>query len=177
MRTLYLVRHTTPDIAPGTCYGQLDIGVSTAFAEEAAQTLSWLPQADLILASPLVRAARLAEFLARAQVCELRWDARLKEKHFGTWEGRTWSSIGRVELDAWAADFMGYAPPGGESAQQVMQRAQSLLQDISGMPTMRVAIVAHAGIIRAMLSHLGGLSLPAIQHWDLPCGTVIGVRY
>ena len=125
MQTLYLIRHTTPRIAPGICYGQLDIDVADSFDEEANNVLHWLPPLELIIASPLLRTRRLAEFLAQAQHCELRSDARLMEKHFGAWEGKAWDDIARSEIDAWAADVMGYAPPGGESAQQVMQRVQS----------------------------------------------------
>lgn len=176
-RTLYLVRHTTPGIAPGICYGQLDVNVSANFAEEAARTLGWLPRPDLIVTSPLLRAARLAEYLAQAHQCELRRDDRLMEKHFGAWEGKAWDSIARPELDAWAADFLGYAPPGGESAQQVMLRTQSLLQHLTGLPASCIAVVAHVGIIRAMLARLGGLPLHAAQRWEVPCGTVIGIRY
>jgi alpha-ribazole phosphatase len=176
-RTLYLVRHTTPDIAPGVCYGQLDVAPAATFADEAAQTLRWLPQADLFIASPLLRAARLAEQLAQAQRAELRLDARLMEMGFGAWEGRPWEAIARTELDAWAADFMGYAPPGGESAAQLMQRAQALLQDLALLPHPTIALVAHAGSIRALLAHLGGQPLAATLRWDLPYGTVIGARY
>ena len=177
MRTLYLIRHTTPDIAPGICYGQLDIGVNANFAEEAARTLGWLPRPELIVTSPLIRAAQLAEYLAHSHRCELRCDDRLREKHFGAWEGKAWDNIARPELDAWAADFMGYAPSGGESAQQVLRRAHDFLQNASSLSASCVALVAHAGVIRAMLANLGGLPLPATQRWDIPCGTVIGVRY
>ncbi len=176
-RTLYLIRHTTPDIAPGVCYGQLDVDVCATFSDEAAQVLRWLPQADLFIASPLRRAARLAEYLATAQQTELRFDARLMEKHFGAWEGRAWDALARTELDAWSADLMGYAPPGGESAARLMQRAKDLLDDLARLPHTTLALVAHAGTIRALLAHLGGLPLAATLRWDLPYGAVIGARY
>lgn len=175
-RTLYLIRHTTPDIALGTCYGQLDVGVAPGFAEEASRTLGWLPPQQLVLTSPLIRASTLAAYLADAWRSELRSDARLMEKHFGAWEGRAWGSIAREELDAWAADFMEYAPPGGESAQQVMSRAHALLQDVSALPHASVALVAHAGSIRALLAQLAGLPLAATLAWDMPFGAVIGAK-
>ncbi len=175
-RTLYLIRHTAPAIAPGVCYGQLDVDVSPSFVQEAAQVLRWLPPPDLILASPLLRATRLAEHLARAQRAELRLDARLAEKHFGAWEGVAWQAIARQELDAWAADLMGYAPPGGESAEQLMQRTGAFLQALAPLPQQTIALVAHAGSLRALLAHLGGLPLAATLGWDLPCGAVLGVR-
>jgi len=88
MQTLYLIRHTKPDIEPGICYGQLDIDVAASFENEANHILRCLPQLELVIASPLLRAHRLGEAIAQAQGCPLRSDARLIEKHFGAWEGK-----------------------------------------------------------------------------------------
>lgn len=176
MQTLYLIRHTKPDIVSGTCYGQLDIGLADSFSEEANQALRYLPPLELILTSPLQRAHRLAEYLAQTQRCALRADARLMEKHFGAWEGKTWDDIARGEIDAWAADVMGYSPPGGESAQQVMQRVQSLLRDVVQLPQHNIALVAHGGSIRALLATVGGLPLVDTLSWEVGYGAVIGVQ-
>lgn len=176
MQTLYLIRHTTPRIAPGTCYGQLDIGVADSFNAEANDILRWLPPVELIITSPLQRTRRLAEHLAQAQACELRSDARLMEKHFGAWEGKAWDDIARHEIDAWAADASGYAPPGGESAQQLMQRVQLCLHDVAQLPQQNIALVAHGGSIRAVLAQLGGVSLAETLGWEMGYGAVMGVR-
>lgn len=176
MQTLYLIRHTTPRIAPGICYGQLDIGVADSFVEEANDALSWLPPLELIITSPLQRTHRLAEHLAQAQRCELRSDVRLMEKHFGAWEGRAWDSIARHEIDAWAADVLGYAPPGGESAQQLMQRVQNFLCDVTQLPQQNIALVAHGGSIRTLLAQMGGVPLAETLSWEMGYGAVIGIR-
>lgn len=176
MQTLYLIRHTTPHIAPGACYGQLDIGLAESFEAEALQVQQWLPPVELILASPLLRTQRLAEHLAKSQQCELRNDARLMEKSFGKWEGKPWDDIARSEMDAWAKDVIGYAPPEGESAQQVLHRTKTLLRDIAQLPQQRIALVAHGGTIRAMLAQIGEIPLADILKWEVGCGAVIGVR-
>lgn len=176
MKTLYLIRHTKPDIAPGICYGQLDIDVADSFEEEANNVLHCLPPLELILASPLLRAKRLGEYLAQAQHCELRSDPRLMEKHFGKWEGKEWDGIARNEIDAWAADVMGYAPQDGESAQQVMQRVQTLLRDVSQLPQQHIALVAHGGSIRALLAQIAEIPLVKTLSWNIEYGAVIVVR-
>ena len=176
MQTLYLIRHTTPFIAPGTCYGQLDIGVADGFEGEANHVLNWLPPVELIIASPLQRTRRLAEYLAQTQRCELRSDARLLEKNFGAWEGKAWDDIARSEIDAWAADVMSYAPPGGESAQQLMQRVQMLLREVAQLPQRNIALVAHGGSIRALLALMAEVPLADTLDWQIEYGAVIGVR-
>jgi alpha-ribazole phosphatase len=176
VKTLYLIRHTSPDIAPGICYGQLDIDVADSFDEEANNVLHYLPPIELIVTSPLLRAYRLAEFLAQAQHCELRSDARLMEKHFGTWEGQAWDDIARDEINDWAAAIMGYAPPGGESAQQLMQRVHSFMHDLAQLPQQHIALVAHGGSIRAMLAQIADVPLVNTLDWKMEYGAVICVR-
>lgn len=176
MQTFYLIRHTKPNIAPGTCYGQLDIGVADSFEQEAQRVRHWLPPVELVLASPLQRSKRLGEFLAQAQRCELRSDTRLMEKHFGAWEGQAWDDIARSEIDAWAADVMGYAAPGGESAQQLLQRVQDLIRDLAQLPQHNIAIVAHGGCIRALLAMIAEMPLVDTLDWQIEYGAVIGIR-
>ena len=159
MQILYLIRHTTPHIAPGICYGQLDIGLSENFGVEANRISGWLPPIDLVITSPLSRTRLLADSLAQAHHCELRSDARLMETHFGAWEGKAWDDITRGEIDAWAADVMGYAPDGGESAQQLMARTQTFLRDAARLPQRQIALVAHGGTLRAILAQIGDIPL------------------
>lgn len=176
MKTLYLIRHTRPDIAHGVCYGQLDIDVSDSFEEEAANVLRWLPPLDLIITSPLQRTRKLAEYLAQAQRCEIRSDCRLMEKHFGSWEGQAWDDIARDEIDAWAAGLMAYSPPGGESAHQLMLRIQDLLHNLAQLQEQHIALVAHGGSIRTILSQLANIPLTNTLSWTIDYGAVIAVR-
>ena len=176
MQTLYLIRHTRPDIEPGICYGRLDIGVADSFETEANDILRCLPPLELVIASPLLRARRLGEFLAQSQHCELRSDDRLIEKNFGVWEGKYWDDIARNEIDAWAADVMGYAPPGGESAQQLMRRVRGFLRDLSQLPQRHIALAAHGGSLRAMLALIADIPLTDTLNWSMEYGAVICVK-
>lgn len=176
MQTLYLIRHTRPDIAPGICYGQLDIGTAASFETEANDILRHLPELELVIVSPLLRANRLGKFLAQAQQCELRNDTRLIEQHFGDWEGKNWDDIPRHEIDAWAADVTGYAPPGGESARQLMLRMQAFIGDLARQPQRHIALVAHGGSIRAMLALIADTPLTDTLAWQMDYGAVICVQ-
>lgn len=176
MQTLYLIRHTKPDIEPGICYGQLDMDVAAFFEDEANHVLQCLPQPELVVASPLLRAYRLGEFIAQTQGCPLRSDARLMEKHFGAWEGKYWDDIPRHEIDAWAADVMNYAPPDGESAGQLMQRVKEFMDDLAQLPQQHIALIAHGGSLRAMLALIAGIPLADTLNWAMEYGAVVCVR-
>ncbi|RTL32703.1 MAG: phosphoglycerate mutase, partial [Rhodocyclaceae bacterium] len=94
---LYLIRHPRPAVAPGICYGQTDLGLAESAADVAARLRPLLPADFALYASPLTRARLLAEALGTPRL-----EPRLKEIHFGEWEGRSYDDIGRAALDAWA---------------------------------------------------------------------------
>lgn len=176
LKTLTLIRHTKPDIAAGICYGQTDIDVTEEFSIEAEIVSGWLSPPDLILTSPLLRTRRLAEYLASDYRCELRSHAGLMEMNFGDWEGRAWSDIAHSEIEAWSADILHYIPANGESAQEMLQRVQSVLQDLAQLPQQHIAIVAHGGSIRAVLAQLAAIPLSQTLSWQIGYGAVIGIR-
>ena len=120
---LHLIRHPLPLVAPGICYGRLDVAAENV-PEAAAALRAELPSGLPVWTSPLVRCRMLAEALHASPAV----DDRLAEMDFGDWEGRAWDAIARTELDAWAADIAGYAPPGGESPLAVQRRALQALR-------------------------------------------------
>lgn len=151
---LHLIRHPRPLIATGICYGQLDIACEDPSA--AAQRLrSDLPAGLPVWSSPLQRCQVLAEALHPAP----RFDHRLAEMHFGEWEGMRWDDIPRKELDAWAANVLDYAPPGGESPRQLQMRA---LEFVASLSEPEAILVTHAGIIRMLQAFWGN---PPPESW------------
>jgi alpha-ribazole phosphatase len=146
---LHLIRHPRPLVAAGICYGRLDIPAENA-AADAARLRRDLPPALPVWSSPSSRCLVLAAELHP----QPRIDARLAEMDFGAWEGRPWDAIPRAEIDAWAADVGGYAPPGGESPFRLQQRA---LDFVAALDVPEAIIVTHAGVIRTLVAHWQGL--------------------
>jgi alpha-ribazole phosphatase len=152
---LFLIRHPRPLLAAGICYGQLDVEAEDP--QPIAERLRPLLPADTpVIASPLQRARDLAEALHP----QARYDRRLLEIDFGAWEGQPWDQIDRRLLDAWAADVLHFAPPGGESAAALQARVVDCVRGLRGDS---VALVTHAGSIRALLGYW--LQLP-IGDWS-----------
>lgn len=158
---IFLIRHPRPTVAPGLCYGQLDVGCEDP--ESVAPPLRRrLPAATPVISSPLQRALCLAQALdPQAQT-----DARLREIDFGEWEGQTWESIDRSVLDAWAADILNFVPPGGESVAELQRRVVDFADELEAMKIPRVALVAHAGVLRVLVGHWQ--KLPAATWTQLP---------
>lgn len=148
---LILLRHTTPDVASGICYGQLDLDVAPGFESEAELAISRLPAFERIVTSPLMRCRKLADLIGQEKQLSVKDDARLMEIDFGTWEGRAWSDIDRGEVDAWAKDFYYARPHGGESVAMLQSRVLQALTDYED-DIQTTLIVTHAGVIRAALA-------------------------
>lgn len=146
---LHLIRHPKPVVEPGICYGRLDVAAENAPAV-AERLRGELPPGLPVWSSPLRRCRALAECLDPAP----RIDERLVEMDFGDWEGRHWDDVPRAELDAWAADVAGYAPPGGESPLALQRRA---LAFVASLDVPEAVVVTHAGVIRTLLAHWRGL--------------------
>ncbi|THF63152.1 phosphoglycerate mutase [Pseudothauera nasutitermitis] len=164
---LHLIRHPRPDVEPGVCYGQLDLGIAESAAEVAERLRPHLPAEFDLHASPLQRARLLAEQFGTPRV-----DARLKEIHFGDWEGRPFAELGDV-MNLWADDPLGFRAPQGESVRDMSVRVLDWLNALrAGPPARPVVIVAHGGPLRVIAGHL--LNVPA-EHWlglDFACGQV-----
>lgn len=148
---LILLRHTTPDVAPGLCYGRTDLPLAAAFEAEAEAVLARLPKVAGIVTSPLFRCRALAERIGAARGCAVAEATALIEMDFGAWEGLAWADIPRAELDAWAADFMGYDGHGGESVAALLGRVGPALDGLAP----DTLVVCHAGVIKAALAHRG----------------------
>lgn len=158
--TVWLIRHPVPEVPPGICYGQSEIGIAEpisgalARVEAAGCHPATLAQ---VFSSPWARCRRLAEALSASLV----FDTRLSEMNFGHWEGQPWDSIERAAIDEWAVDPLGFAPPGGESARDMATRVVSFATDLSRQframvaqnTPCQIAIVAHHGPLRILQAH------------------------
>ena len=113
--------------------------------------------APRVAVSPARRCRAVGRWLRRFGF-EVRIDARLREFDFGAWDGRRWVDVPRGELDAWCADFAGYAPGGGETLAAFLARVRAL----HARPPAPL-LVTHGGLLSALrwLESNGGAAAPA----------------
>lgn len=173
---VYLIRHTTPDIAKGICYGQSDLDVTNTFDAELADIKNRLPQLDspLIYSSPLKRCLALAEQLFPGS--DIKQDARLQEINFGSWEMQAWDKISRSELDAWANNLLHYPVGNGETVQQLYTRSTQAWQDCVKQGKAPLVIISHGGVIRSILLHLLQIPTEKFQCLDVNYGGIAKVQ-
>lgn len=151
---LWLARHAQPCIAPGVCYGALDMAAELVPTQQAAQALAQvLPAALPVWVSPLQRCEQLAQCLRGLRPdLAFKTDARLAEMNFGTWEGVAWSDVPHAAVDAWMADFGDARFGGQESANMVLERVASAWAETLEATRQRggeALWITHAGVIRA----------------------------
>lgn len=146
---LYLIRHPQPLVAPNTCYGSSDLAVTPEQVAHVAEKLrTQLPPGLPLYSSPLQRCARLAQALSTT----VRFDARLAEMDFGSWEMQQWEQIPRAEIDAWSQDIAHYHPGHGKSLTQVAHSIRAFYDDLVQQNIAEAIVVCHAGSIRLLLT-------------------------
>ncbi len=160
--------------------GQCDIPLNDRGRRQAARNgravAGILAACDLTLvASPLGRAVETIRIVLDAAGMGGRrfaTDAVLMEANYGDWEGLTIEEIAVRHPDQARArdvDKWGYAPPNGESYKMLSERVSDWLETLD-RPTF---VVAHGGILRALLYLLAGLPAHDAPHLAVPQDRVI----
>lgn len=149
---IYLIRHTTPDIPKGICYGQSDLGVAETFETELASIIPFLPEnIQNVYSSPLIRCSKLAMALFPEHVIQLKKE--FVELNFGFWEMQRWDDIPQIEIQPWMEDFVNVQVPGGESYLQLHERVIQSFKWVTNQAN-STAIIAHGGVLRSILSYV-----------------------
>lgn len=164
---LWLLRHAQPLIAPGVCYGALDMAADAEATQAAAKDVAaTLPTGLVLWVSPLQRCQQLARELCRLRPdLSLQTEPDLAEMNFGTWEGQRWDAIPKEAFDAWRADFGAHLFGGQENVQMLMQRV-GRVWDLTRHQGQDAAWISHAGVIRvATLLAQGVRQIDSAAQW------------
>lgn len=171
---IYLIRHTTPFVKQGICYGQTDLELDVSFKQEASEVLKKMPQSvDVVYSSPLKRCSKLAALIDETYLI----DPRLIELNFGNWELQAWDEIPSTEIESWYRDFVNTPAFNGESYLELSKRAFSFFEEIISLNYKSIAVVTHSGVIRALLSFYYNIPLEkSFDAFSIPYGEVIQLK-
>lgn len=176
---VWLVRH--PPVAhawAGRCYGQSDPGLSRAglaMLDPLATSLAAFGPA-LVVHSYWRRTTGLAQRVAQRAACPIIADRRWSERHFGTWEGRSWQAIWRETgnaMDGMMTDPHGFRPGGGETTAELAERACAAFD---ALPSGPVVVITHGGPIAALRARAAGAALEALVAHVPSTGTIVTMR-
>lgn len=162
--TIDLIRHGKPS-GHSTYRGHgIDDPLSETGWKQMWDALNGYTAWDQVVSSPLRRCSDFARELASKNNLPVYIDDRFKEVGFGDWEGHTREEIQANSPEAYRAfyqDPVNNRPPGAESLEDFFHRVSegyvSLLENYGGQ---HILVVCHAGVIRAILSHV--LRIPPV---------------
>lgn len=146
------IRHAPVPVPRGTLVGRADRPCTLTDTARLAALRQQVPKAATLISSPLLRARSTAEAIWGRSPDRMLED--LVEQDFGDWDGKRWDEItAQADTLGFWRDAAAIAPPGGESfvdqCQRVRRAVATLCRDY---PNADLAVVAHAGTIRAALA-------------------------
>ena len=128
-----------------------------------------------VFVSPSRRARQTAEALGLQNA---RWDPRLMEQNWGSWEGLSRAGIlARDGEDAFARAGLklDFRPPGGESTAELHARVEEFLNDVAKDRGDAIA-VAHLGVLRAAYTLATGWDMETPMPPDLDVSKVLVLK-
>jgi len=168
-RRIILVRHgEIQDAHLMRCIGRMDVPLSEKGHSEAHLAGKWLKKQNIsfsLWSSPLTRCQQTAKAIQEETGCgPIHIENDLVEMSAGAWEGMTFSEIQEEyprEYEERGKNLIHYQTPDGESFFDAGARFLGgirkilTLEDSNADP---LVIVAHSGVIRSALCHLGAWS-------------------
>lgn len=166
---IYLIRHGQTEWSlSGQHTGSTDIPLTPHGEDEARRLRPSIGGIAFshVLSSPRRRALRTAELAGIAAPIDIEPD--LAEWDYGEFEGQRSTEI-RLTYPDWSIYRDGC--PGGESAQQITERTDRLIERLCSLSG-TVALFSHGHFGRALATRWIGLNLVEAQHFVLGTATV-----
>lgn len=184
--TIYCIRHGETDWNAEQRYqGTADVpmnekGRSQAKRNgEALRTLLPAIAACAFVASPLQRSRETMEIVRTALGLppdDYRTDHRLREVHYGHWEGQLLSDLKTLDPNGLAArkgDPYRWRPDGGESYSDLMDRVVAWLETIE----QDTVIATHGGVSRMLRGHFAGEDMNTVLEMIVPQDRVLVIGH
>jgi probable phosphoglycerate mutase len=184
--TLYYLRHGETDWNAALRYqGQTDIPLNAKGRAQASRNgerlkalLGSKAAALDYVASPLSRASETMRIARRAMGLDpdvFRRDDRLKEQHYGHWEGQLWRELPTTDPEGFAGhnrDKWNWCPRGGESYRMLSERLAGWLSEVET----DVVIASHGAVSRVVRGLVLGLDGPSVTSLEIPQNKVLVLR-
>ena len=163
-----LLRHGEP-VGGNRYRGQRDDPLSERGWQQMWDAVAGRPLWQQVVSSPLLRCHAFAEALCTRHGMPLRTEPGFAEVGFGVWEGHTRAELEQQDpgqVERFLRDPVGQRPPGAEPLDAFLARVRTgfdaVLERHAGET---VFVVAHAGVIRAILAAV--LDMPPVAMYRI----------
>jgi 2,3-bisphosphoglycerate-dependent phosphoglycerate mutase len=153
-----------------------------AQAEAVANELAKIVRGDAeLVSSDLVRTRETTKPIVEATGLHARYDARLRERHFGVLQGKTYSEWREMDAEGARRHAEGdqdYGPEGGETAREFYLRCVNAVTDLAitcDEPTL--LLVTHGGVVSSMYRHSQGIGAVSARTWSVPNASISEWRF
>lgn len=171
MTEIIIARHGQTEWNVGEVFrGRIDIGLDETGTKQAKLLAEYLGsrEIDAIYSSPLKRALKTAEAIARHHNLEVEITPRLIDFNFGKWQGLPHREVQEKykELYAeWTRNPQQVRMPDGESLDEVRERAIGVVDEVTARYEGTVVLVAHRVVNKVLICAL--LGLDNSHFWDI----------
>lgn len=164
-----LIRHGQPEGGSRYRGHRIDDPLSEKGWQQMRHAIEGVPPWDVIISSPMRRCADFAHQVGQMHNIPVHTADDLKEVGFGHWEGKTRDQVKLAhpaEYEQFYRDPVHSRPPEAEPLDAFIERvSRSYLQQISTHRGKHLLIVCHAGVMRAIISHI--LEAPAASLYHI----------
>lgn len=181
---IILVRHgETLWNEAARCQGQTDVELSPRGKEQARLLANRLAEEKIeaIYSSPLRRALDTAQAVAGPHGLTVIVRDNLKEMDQGELEGKTFAELKELHpdfLQAWRQDPTGLRVPGGESLEELQERAWQVIEEIRSQNQLsQVVAVSHHITILTILCCFLGLPLSKFRRLKKELASITVMEY
>ncbi len=179
MTHIYLLRHG--ETQGGSRFnGSTDVALSEHGYSQMWAAVENESHWDRIISSPLIRCADFSQALKQQYDIPLQFDARIKEIHFGSWEGKSAEEVmaddGNALTRYWQ-DPTQYTPQDAEPLTDFAARILLFWNEIiTCYQDEKILMVAHGGVIRLLLGHILQQPLQRILELEVTHASLHGIR-
>ncbi|WP_297890125.1 histidine phosphatase family protein [Sulfurihydrogenibium sp.] len=168
MKHIYLCRHGESEYnAKKIVQGHIDTELTEKGKNQAKALGEFLKDKGIkkIISSDLKRAYQTAKIVGKILGLEVHKDERIREMHFGTWEGLSYDWIyqnAKEHFYNWLSNPVKHPLPKQEDPFHFEKRLKIFLEDIKKYPDDSILVVGHGGSIQGLLCIAMGLGIDCL---------------